>query len=332
MSKYLLSLIFFVFSFFSLHTVADEIGKVTGGIPHEMPSWFKSSFLEFEDDVLEADEESKHVMIFFHLNNCPYCATMVDDFDANKDFITTHFDTIAINIKGNKEVALSEEQIVSETELADILEIEYTPTMLFLDSNNTIVARANGYRTPERMQIMFDFVRNKQYNNMSFVEYAQNFISSFNYKFISNDLFQPVTDLSVIKSPLAIIFEDDRCFACEYFHHTTLNNPEVLAEFKKYNIVRLNAKSNDSIITPVGKKMSIKQFANELAITYRPGVVLFDNNKEEERIDGFLYTYHFATILRYIANKYYLDMPFREFSKLRREELLNQGIDINLTK
>ncbi len=332
LSKYFLPVIFLSVSLLSTPALTNKVGTVTGGIPHDMPSWFKDSFLEFADDVAEASEENKHVIIFLHLNNCPYCALMAEDFDANKAFITKHFDTIAINIKGDREIALNDMESFTERELAQMLGVQYTPTILFLNTENTIVARANGYRTPQRMQMMFDFVRNKAYTSSTFVEYAENLKTDFNYSFIQNKRFQPIKDLSGITGPLAVVFEDDACFGCEYFHTTTLANADVNAELDKYTIVRLNAKSDEMITTPSGKQMSMKAFANDLALTYRPGVVLFDDGKEQSRIDGFLYTYHFATMLRYVANGNYKAMTFSDYLGARREELTSRGIDINLAK
>ncbi|MEN8759538.1 MAG: hypothetical protein ABF303_13845, partial [Desulfobacterales bacterium] len=48
--------------------MAAERGRVTGGVPHEVPGWFKDSFLEIADDVDEASEQGKHVLLFFQLN------------------------------------------------------------------------------------------------------------------------------------------------------------------------------------------------------------------------------------------------------------------------
>ena len=43
---------------------AVEPGKVTGGKISEHPEWFKESFLDITEDVAEATESGKHVIIF----------------------------------------------------------------------------------------------------------------------------------------------------------------------------------------------------------------------------------------------------------------------------
>jgi len=48
-------------------------GKVTGGQISKHPAWFKESFLDIAEDISEAADSDKHVMLFMHLNGCPYC-------------------------------------------------------------------------------------------------------------------------------------------------------------------------------------------------------------------------------------------------------------------
>jgi len=79
---------------------AAERGKITGGVAHEAPGWFKESFLDIADDVDEATEAGKHVLLFFQLNDCPYCDRMLEEaFESEPltSYIQQHFDAIAIN-------------------------------------------------------------------------------------------------------------------------------------------------------------------------------------------------------------------------------------------
>ena len=97
--------------------MAAERGRVTGGVPHEVPGWFKDSFLDMADDVEEASERGKHVMLFFQLNNCPYCDRMLEEaFEAEPltPYIQQHFDAIAINVSGDRDIAFNEEISVTE--------------------------------------------------------------------------------------------------------------------------------------------------------------------------------------------------------------------------
>ena len=63
----------------SLASSAQTQGKLTGGIRYQMPEWFKESFLEIADDAIEAAEADKHLILFMHLNECPYCAKVLEE-------------------------------------------------------------------------------------------------------------------------------------------------------------------------------------------------------------------------------------------------------------
>ncbi len=101
---------------------ATTPGKVVGGKSFETPTWFKDSFLEIADDVEEANETGKHVLLFFHLNGCPYCAQTVNEQfqkEPLKSFMQEHFDSIEINVRGDREIAMTEEITTTERVLAE---------------------------------------------------------------------------------------------------------------------------------------------------------------------------------------------------------------------
>jgi hypothetical protein len=92
-------------------------GSITGGVAHQAPDWFKESFLEIADDVDDATDAGKHVLLFFQLNDCPYCDRMLEEgFESEplRSYIQQHFDSIAINVRGDRDIAFNEEISVSE--------------------------------------------------------------------------------------------------------------------------------------------------------------------------------------------------------------------------
>jgi len=46
---------------------------------HEKPAWFKESFLDLREDVAEASEDKKRVLLYFYQDGCPYCAKLLQD-------------------------------------------------------------------------------------------------------------------------------------------------------------------------------------------------------------------------------------------------------------
>ena len=322
---------------FTISTLnASQKGKVTGGSMHEPPTWFKESFLDIGEDIDEAKEEGKHIMLFLDLQGCPYCTRMLkESFHADNEtsaFIQKHFDVINIDVKGSKEITWSEDETFTEKELAVKLKVQYSPTVLFLDYDKNVVVRLNGYRSAKNFKNVLEYVNGKHYQSMKLSEYVNKVKDKSIYTLKDNTMFKDITDLSKVNTPLAVIFEDGSCTQCGYFHNTTLKNKEVQGEFTKYTVVRFDANSESKIITPDGKITTPKAWATELNLEYRPGVLLFNEGKLQQTVDALLYSFHFKELLRYISGKYYKNYDgYLPYLRERQEELKAQGINIDIS-
>lgn len=342
LSQRLISISAFFFLFMAVSSLflwsgaasANERGEIVGGAAHTLPDWFKDSFLEIADDVEEANDENRHVMLFFHLTNCPYCNRMLtESFEADplKSYIQEHFDVIVINIKGDRDVAFNEDISVTEKALAEQLNVFATPAIMFLNKDNKAVARVDGYRAPPRFQQVMNYVSSKSYaNETTLNEYLNNNLKKDVYQLRDNPILTQTKDLSTVKGPLMVIFEDGTCHDCKEFHDRVLSHEEVLNEIKPYTTVRLDTDSKQEIIDPDGNKVTAKAMADALDMTYRPGVAIYDDGKLVRRLDSLLYHFHFKEGLRYISGDYYKTENYRSYSEKRREALLSAGITINL--
>lgn len=325
-----------VLAFFTTFAVANEKAKVTGESYHEIPSWFKQSFLDIKEDVEEAKDSNKHVMLFISLEFCPYCTKMLNDNfivgAKNQKYIQDNFDVIALDVKGTREIALNEEKTIIEKDYVKELKVQYTPTILFLNQENEVVVRVNGYRSEQNFKLILDFVKNKEYENMDLTTYLEKVKNKTYYTLQDNKFFKDITDLSKINTPLAVIFEDGSCTQCSYFHNTTLKNKDVIEELGKYTVVRFDANLDKKIITPEGKETTVSSWVKDIALDYRPGVLLYDKKKEIARIDALLYSFHFKEMLRYVSGEYYNEYPtFLNYLNPRQTELLSEGISIDLS-
>lgn len=125
--------------YLSQATATPETGKLVGGKISDIPEWFKDSFLEIEEDVEEATESGKHLLLYMHLTGCPYCFKMIDEGfknEPNLSNIKQNFDVIAININGNRDVVLPGGIEISEKEIGEYLKVMFTPTLVFLNNKS----------------------------------------------------------------------------------------------------------------------------------------------------------------------------------------------------
>jgi thioredoxin-related protein len=311
-------------------------GKVKGGVAYSLPQWFKHSLLDFREDIQEARKQGKHVMVFLHFDECPYCARMVKEnfvSGASREFVETNFDVIGIDVLGSLEVIWIDGATYTEKALAAQLKAFATPTIVFLDQDGTKVLQLTGYRDSRALRYALEYVQSKSYRSESFTAYVAARDKPAIYTFRKHPQFSNATYFKGYTMPLAILFEDRYCAECARFHDKTLNHPDVLVEMRKFLFVRLDAESNRPIIDPTGKTTTPAQWAKTMDLSYRPAVVLFNEGREIYRVDGRLYHFHFKEALRYVSGGYY--NQFDSVSKYRaayREELLKKGIDINFAE
>lgn len=145
---------------------ASAAGEAPRGVPYTLPDWFKPSFLDLREDVKEARARGRNVMLFLHLDNCPYCARMLkENFESgpNRDFMQKHFDVIAVNVRGNLDVTWVDGTAYTELTLARHLKAVATPTIVFLGPDGRIVVQLTGYQDPATLRSTLQYVQRGSY-------------------------------------------------------------------------------------------------------------------------------------------------------------------------
>ncbi|MCP4071410.1 MAG: thioredoxin fold domain-containing protein [Hyphomicrobiales bacterium] len=170
--------------------IADD-GPVLGddGLYHQ--SWFLDSFLELKDDIEEAAEAGKQLVIFWELRGCPYCKETHFTNLGRKDireFIQANFVVLQLNILGSRLVVDVDGEELSEKKLASRYGVRFTPTFQFLGDDvaqmtdskprKREVARAQGYLKPDHFLLMFEYVQSRSYQTLSFRQYLKSRKSS----------------------------------------------------------------------------------------------------------------------------------------------------------
>lgn len=320
-----------------------ELGQVLGVADEPQPEYFKDSFLDFREDAAESAEAGKHMLVFADLKGCPYCAQMLkDNFNksekegGNKEFIKSNFDSIHINIKGSRDVAFNEGTDVTESELAQALKVSATPTLLFMNANNKVVARINGYRSPREFKQVLNYVKEKAYEKTDFPSYRLANLTDSVYTLLDHEEFSDVTNFQKAKSedkPLAILFEDKTCDECNNFHKEILDLDETKALMKPLNFVRLDALSDKEIIDTNGNKTTAGEWLKKEGISYRPALLFFGEGEERGRLTGLIKSFHFQQMLSFMGKKKYNEYEdFIGYGKDYSAGILESGKDIDIWK
>jgi len=306
------------------------------------PDWFKNSFLDIRDDVDEAAAAGKRVILYFYQDGCPYCAKLLRENFGDHAISTTareHFDVIAINIWGDREVTGTDGDPTTEKDFAAGLGVQYTPTMLLLDEDARVVLRIDGYYPPHQFHQGLRYVALKREQAAeTFPEFyrRQQATPASGELHEEGGFLAPPLRLADNRAdsrrPLVILFEQPVCAACDELHEDILRRPAVAYALSNFDAAIVDIGSGDRVQTPDGRELPARDWATELGVVYTPSLVFFDDSgREVFRSGAYLKAFHIHGALDYVATGAYEHQPsFQRFLQHRTDALHARGIDIDL--
>ena len=101
---------------------------------HKTP-WMRETFKDMNDDLAEATEEGKRLMLIFEQEGCIYCKKMHEEVFTVPEitrYIEDNFFVVQLNLRGDVEVTDLDGESLSEKDMARKWGIQFTPTMMFL--------------------------------------------------------------------------------------------------------------------------------------------------------------------------------------------------------
>jgi thioredoxin-related protein len=272
----------------------------------EPPDWFSPSFLDIREDVAEAAKEGKRLMVYFHQDGCPYCKQLVNvNFRDARIVEKTrrHFTAIDINIFGDREVTWIDGRRMPEKQVAALLKIQFTPTLIFFDENARVAHRINGYLPPERFLEALDLGIGKPA--------------------ASGTVSPKPTDLRRRPGakPLAVMLVTPACDSCDEMQRN-FARPDVRAQLGKLELVRLANPA--AVLTAAGPAT--------LRSAYVPALVFLDaSGREVFRTEAYLRPFHLAASLEYVASGAYAREPsFQRFLHDKSERMRSRGERVDL--
>ena len=297
------------------------------------PEWFKPSFLDLRDDLQEARAAGKRgLILYFGQKHCAYCKKLLEENFVREDiaaYTQKHFDVIALDIHGSREVVTPAGERITEMEWAKELDGYFTPSLLFLNLEGEAALFLRGYYPTYTFMAALEFVADAHYQNEAF----QAFIAraqplSEGGEPVAEDWFQPPPyQLDRSRWPaqreLVVMFEQGDCFACDLLHTDPLADPSVLEKIRQLEVVQLDPRDETLVITPQGKRTTAKEWAKELGLFYYPSLLFFDRAGQEIlRIDSVVRLYRLNLALEYVSSGGYREQPnFQAWKRARDERI-----------
>lgn len=270
--------------------------------PHaiDIPKWFTESFLDFREDVRDAATDGKRLLVYFGQDGCPYCkALMKVNFGDPEIAAATRrrFVAVALNLWGDREVAWIDGRRMTEKELARVLGVQYTPTLLFFDEQGRVVLRLNGYQPPARFKVALDYAGRAAAQGPSFTEQLAAQAPRAAGKGGRIDLAR----MQASGKPLIALFERPGCPECDELRRDGLSRPEIKALLRRFDVATLDLAGARDVIIPGGATVNERDWAKSLRLAYTPALVFFEGGKEVFRVDGYVRPFHLAAALDYVA-------------------------------
>ena len=333
-----------IFFLFGIHSVfAKSEGELAAGMVNpghaEHPEWFKVSFLDLFEDIEDATDNNKRLLVYYYQDGCPYCKKLLEENFSQReisDKTQEYFDVVSINLWGDKEVTVGD-KTYTEKEFAEALKVQYTPTLLFFNEDNKIAFRANGYYPPEKFSALLDYIGKKQEAGLSYQDYMAKVNPQPSTGKLHDDInsVPSISDLRYASNPdkpLLVMFEQKKCSTCDELHLDIAKRKQSIEQLSRFNVAVIDMWSNQIIITPSGKKIKIRDWVKQLDVKYAPSLLFFNDRGEEVfRSDAYLKAFHTQSVMDYVASGAYLKQPnFQRYIDERADYLREMGIEVNL--
>ena len=308
--------------------------------PHaiDIPQWFKPSFLDFQEDIAQAARAGKRLMVYFGQDGCPYCRELMRVNFSQKEIVDKtrkHFDAVALNIWGDREVTWLDRKVYSEKAFAALLGVQFTPTVIFFDEKGKTVLRLNGYYPPHKFSAALDYVGGRHETRTSFSVFLARHVREPATGTLHDQPFfmpPPYTLVRTVKSgkPLAVFFEQKDCAACDELHRAGFEPLSAL--LGKFDVVRLELFGQSKVVTPARKQTTEGAWARDLNVLYTPSIIFFDSGgKEVFRVEGFLRPFHLASSFEYVASgAYRMEPNFQRYVQARAQKIREAGGRVEL--
>jgi thioredoxin-related protein len=305
----------------------------------EVPRWFAATFLDFREDIADATRDGKRLLVYFGQDGCPYCKQlMLANFSQRSIVEKTrrNFVAIALNIWGDREVTWIDGRSMSEKELARVLNVQFTPTLLFFDEKGDVLVRLNGYYPPQRFEAVLDYVAGHLEGKQTLAEHLAGASRDPASPRLHAEPFfiRRAEDLRRKRGdkPLAVIFETVDCSPCDELHREGLRRSEVRALLARFDVAQLPLGAPSALATPDGRRTTVQAWAQELGVAYTPTIVFFDaGGAEVFRVDAYLRPFHLASSLDYVASGAYRTEPsFQRYLQARAARMRERGQRVDL--
>ena len=141
--------------------------------------FFENSFGDYAEELARAKKEGKKaLMLFFELDECPFChrmkETVLNQVEV-QEYFRKHFMMIAVDVEGQTDVVSFQNQNKIAKDFAEKdFRVRATPVFVFVDLDGKPIARFTGATSGVEEFLLFgEYVADGHYKSETFVKYKR---------------------------------------------------------------------------------------------------------------------------------------------------------------
>jgi thioredoxin-related protein len=305
------------------------------------PPWFKKSFLDLREDLVEARADGKQgLMVLFSTAGCAYCKAFIERSlkdPAIAAIVRANFDTLHLEIFDDSGMKDLQGLGLPVKEFARREGAAFSPTVVFYGPDGKRIYRVVGYQPPDRFRSVLDYVVGGHHRTHSYRDFLDRRPTAMPIDASANTLprdalFDPpphaLDRRRPAGKPLLVLFRQRGCDACRELHGYVLRDADVRALLSRFQAVQLDAGDTATTITaPDGRRLTPQRWSKELGLAEPPVMLFFDEaGREVLRIESVIYRQRMARALQYVLDKAYLrGIPFQRYTREKTLERLTRG-------
>jgi thioredoxin-related protein len=265
---------------------------IEGGERHTgNPPWMEPTFVDLASELDAARAEGKTgLFVLYTTLGCSYCAEFVKRSLEDPRLqlkLRDNFATVGLEIFDDVIMTGPDGEDLPIKQFAEQEGAGMAPTLLFYDLEGQRLLRAVGYQTPERFELIMDYLISGAHQTRSFREYAleHTFADHAVYRTLADDplFMKPPYALSrhqvPADRPMLVLFERTGCADCAEFHDEVLASPDVRERLKHFDVVRLDATDRKTpVVRPDGEASTPAAWFAEAGFSRLPAMLFVDEN------------------------------------------------------
>lgn len=293
-----------------------------GGARHTgNPDWMEPPFIDLETDLQNVRDDGKTgVMILYTTLGCSYCARFVElslEDPRLQKKVRDNFVPLGLEIFDDTLMTSLDGKEISIKKFAEEQEAGMAPTLLFFGPDGQRTVRAVGYQSPERFELILDYLIDGANKKASFRDYALARLKrdADVYATLKPDpmFLDPPYALArkpvPADRPMLVLFERTGCADCARLHRDVLALEEVRDVLFNFDIVRLDADDEKTpVLAPDGKVTTPAEWFAAEGFTRVPAMLYIDEQGEAVfRNDAITESNRMLNMSGLVLEKKYLD-------------------------